>query len=155
MFNRFFAIIFFSLILNPICFAEWVKVSESDAAFHFVDSKSVMKAGNILKLWELQDLKKNKPKQVQASLFRQILQVYGNLLKKVLLFWKQKEIYSFRYATEYDCKNWLTRIISFTAHSGPMASGKIIKEEIYDYEGWTSIAPNTPTMRVFKIVCKK
>ena len=48
------------LFLPSTAHAEWLQITETDAAVHFIDSSSVRKIGDIRLVWELQNIKMKK-----------------------------------------------------------------------------------------------
>ena len=57
MINFFFIL---NVFLVQGAHADWVKITETDTAVHYVDSKSVRKIGDVRLVWELQNLKVEK-----------------------------------------------------------------------------------------------
>ena len=105
-------------------FAEWTKLGESDAETFYIDYKSVRKDGDLRKVWEIQDKKQR---------------LDGGAI-------------SIRSRTEYDCKAERWKLLSFSAFSERMASGKtLISDDSPD--AWSDIPPDSAAMRISKIVC--
>ena len=84
-----------SLLLNGSAWAEWVKIDSSDSIDKYIDPATIRKYGNLVRVWEIHDHKQRNKE--------------GGL--------------SIRARTEYDCKQERWRVLSFSSHSGLMASG--------------------------------
>ena len=132
--------------------ADWVKITETDTAVHYVDSNSVRKIGNIRLVWELQNLKVEKRPAVWWQ-EKSLLEMIWRRPMEVILGPPEKKI-SFRYRSEYNCENSTWRVSFYSSHSGPMATGKILKQVEPDYD-WAYASPNTPAMNILKKVCRK
>ena len=115
------------LLVTGSAWAEWVWVTEADAADVYIDPETIREDGNLVKLWEVHDLKQ--------------LHKDGHLSRRI--------------RTEYDCKEERLRFLSLSKHSGPMASGTTLFT--HDAPGkpdtWRQIPPGTVANRVLKIVC--
>ena len=122
--NNFITIIFitFSFVSAPK--AEWQESTISEDAFFYLDTKIIKKNKNIVTVWELQELRKPN---------------------------KNDEL-SYRYMSEYDCKKIKWRIVFFTTHSGPTATGNIIRT-VKKKSKWKEVPPDTPAMKVYSRVC--
>jgi hypothetical protein len=119
-------LLFALLVVTGSAWAEWVKIGETENAYHYVDPATIRKDGNLVRVWELNDLKQRH---------------------------KDGEL-SRRYRSEYDCKQELYKMLSISEHSGPMASGTTLTSGIPDAP-WTGIPPNSVVEDVLKIVCAK
>jgi hypothetical protein len=115
-----------ALMLTGSVWAEWVKIDSNNDSDFYIDPETIRKAGNIVRAWEIQNLKQ------QA---------------------KRGEL-SRRYRMEYDCTQERNRILSISTHSGPMASGTTLMS-FSASDQWDSIPPNTVSETVLKIVCAK
>ncbi len=106
--------------------AEWTRVYENKEAVSYVDPPTIRKEGELRRVWRLQDLKQAGPKGERS--IRALMQV--------------------------DCKEERQRIVAFTFHSGPMATGKQLVH--HDASGgWDFVAPNTGADAVLRFVCDK
>lgn len=106
--------------------AEWVNLSETDTATHYIDPATIRKDGNLRRVWELQDLKQRHKD--------------GEMSRRVL--------------AEYDCKEERRRFLSISGHSEPMARGNVLDTD-YSPGEWRYIPPNTPSESVLRFVCAK
>jgi len=104
--------------------AEWVWVAESDTVDKYIDPSTIRKDGNLVKVWEVNALKKRH---------------------------KDGELSS-RVRVEYDCKQERFKFLSFSFHSGAMASGTTLKSEIGSGR-WEDVPPESLGETVLKIVC--
>jgi hypothetical protein len=113
------------LFVSGSASAEWVEVAESKAGFTYIDPTTIRKDGNLRKVWEIQELK-----------------------------WRHKEgELSRRARLEYDCKNERRRLLSFSTHSVPMASGMSLYQSTAESTQWNDIPPRSGAETVLKIVC--
>jgi hypothetical protein len=100
------------LVATPV-WAEWVKVAGNSYAFFYADPETFKKDGKFRRISELQDLKRRNHLSGEMSL---------------------------RGIVEYDCKETTSRTLSYTSHSGPMATGDIISSS-NDPGAWISAPP--------------
>lgn len=106
--------------------AEWTKVHQNEEAVSYVDPPTIRSEGEFRRVWRLQDLRKPGPKGERS--IRALMQV--------------------------DCKEERQRIVTFTFHSGPMATGKQLVH--HDASGgWDYVAPNTSASAVLRFVCDR
>lgn len=106
--------------------AAWVEVSETVGAFVYIDRSTIRKNGDLRRVAVIQDLKKRNPN--------------GHL--------------SMRALDEYDCKEARLRSLSLATHSEQMAAGRILWSRDTPGE-WIHVAPDTPTQKIFRIVCAR
>jgi len=113
------------LLVTGPAWAEWLWVAESDYADFYIDPSTIRKDGNLRKVWEIQDLKQRH---------------------------KDGEL-SRRFRVERDCKEERYKFLSFSTHSGPMASGTTLTTQLGSGQ-WDDIPPNSVGETVLKIVCE-
>ena len=113
------------LAAAPAC-AEWVKVGRTDAAVHYVDTATVLKDGNLRRVWALQDM-------VQ---------------------WGDDGIRSIRSLQEYDCAQERFRYLTVEAHSEQMAGGGILATHRLR-DAWSNRPPGTKASAIGNIVCAR
>ena len=106
--------------------AEWVKMSEIDEAVTYLDPATIRRDRSLRRVWELYDLK------VRAK--------GGEMSRRAF--------------SEYDCKEERFRMLSNTAHSGPMAAGETLSAWNTPGE-WIYIAPGTLAEYALKYVCAR
>jgi hypothetical protein len=106
--------------------AEWLKVGETDAAVHYIDTATIRKDGNLRRVWTVQDMKDG----------------------------DRTGIRSIRALEEYDCKQERFRYLSLTAHAAPMAGGQVIAAQALD-DNWTGRPPGTNPSVIERIVCHR
>ena len=106
--------------------AEWVKVSENDAVFFYIDPATIRRNGDFRRVWEMRNMKKI----------------------------DKDGVMSVRALMEYDCKEERSRILSISEHSEPMLGGKVLLSAD-DPSTWRYAAPGTVFESTLKIVCAK
>lgn len=123
--------ILFFVIASIFCnqaTAEWVKAGEADDLAYYFDPTTIRKAGNLRRVWVLQDFKER----------------------------KSLEELSLRALSEYDCKNGVHRGLHISIHSGNMASGRVLSTmDVSDSSKWQPIPPKTVSENILKVVCLK
>lgn len=113
------------LALMPLAHAEWLKVFENiRGTTSYIDTDSVQASGRYRKVAELQSYKKASPE--------------GMLSMKI--------------KKEYDCKDELSRMISYTAYTGSMGSGEVMGTVNPPTE-WQSVSQNPGAKGAFRHVC--
>ena len=115
---------FLLFLVTAPAWAEWVKVSEVVSSTAYIDPATIQVNGNMRRVWELQELKERDKN--------------GEISRRAL--------------TEYDCKEGRVRLLSFSFHSGPMATGDTLVSN-YDPIQWIYIAPASSFETRFKLVC--
>lgn len=114
------------LLVTGSAWAEWVKVAEGDGVDLYIDLETIRKDGNRRRVWQIQNLKQ-RGKDGESSR---------------------------RLRMEYDCKQERDRLVSFSFHSEPMASGTALSN-VDGGLGWADIPPGTLSEVVLKIVCAR
>ncbi len=94
----------------------------ADGTTFYIDRDSIKKDGNLLRVWELQDLKEKGPLDEKS---RRIL-------------------------VEYDCKNERRRVMSFSFHADQMGAGLTLKSDQTPGK-WNLMVPNTTGSVVFQV----
>ena len=61
---------------------------------------------------------------------------------------------SYRFLKESDCKDARDRVLSFSGHSGPMATGKVLFSSSNVPDPWTYEPPDSVGGTILKLVCK-
>lgn len=121
----------FFIITSVFCaqaIADWVKIGEVDDLAYYFDPATIRKAGNLRRVFVLQDFKERKS--------------LGEL--------------SLRALSEYDCKNWVHRGLDISIHSGNMASGKVLSTmDVSDSSKWQPVPPKTVSEIILKAACLK
>ncbi|OUV99800.1 MAG: hypothetical protein CBD16_07530 [Betaproteobacteria bacterium TMED156] len=101
----------------------WMKATEgADGTVFYIDRDSIKKEGNLLRVWELQDLKEKGPLDEKS--------------RRVLV--------------EYDCKNERRRVMSFSFHAEQMGAGLTLKGDQTPGK-WNLTVPNTTASVVFQV----
>ena len=109
--------------------AEWVLVDPSGFGNNVYANSATRRAGNRVKMWVLFNYRMA-PTGIPES-FKSI-----------------------RGHGEYDCKEEASRWLDSSAHSGMMASGDVLAENILP-EGWRSIAPGSEGELLWNFACAK
>ena len=116
--------------------AEWVRVASTERGFfssssrgvtYYIDPSTIVREGNIRRVWEIQDLGDKGPKG-ERSILAQV---------------------------EYDCVDRRMRTLKATGKSLRMAGGEIIQLNIFSDE-WVGLRPgkdDEATLKVLDTVC--
>jgi hypothetical protein len=111
---------------NP-AWAEWLKASENDAVVFYVDPMSLRTVGAFRRVWELQDLRSR--------------DLDGELSRRSFI--------------EYDCVGQRYRVLSSSAHSGPMATGEVIANiSDPDPDAWDHAPLKSVAETLLALVCR-
>ena len=107
--------------------AEWVFISESIGDDKcYIDPQTIRKDGDFRRAWVVTDYKAKRRNGVR----------------------------SFRASTEIDCKGKRLRILSYSADSEPMATGRVMGTG-KPRPQWARITPGTLGSNLHKYVCRK
>lgn len=120
------ALLIILMLAAGSAWAEWVKVTETNALHGYIDPTTIRKNGNYRKVWEIQNQKVRDENGIKSRRFR----------------------------AEYNCGNERMRLLSASLHSGNMAEGMIIYSFETPSE-WMNVPPSTPGETVMKTVCGK
>lgn len=121
------ALILLLAAMSNGAWAEWIFISESigdDKSY--IDPQTIKRDGDFRRAWVVTDYKAKRKNGVR----------------------------SFRALTEVDCKEGRLRILSYTAHSGPMATGGVMGTGKPKPQ-WAKITPGTLGSNLHKYVCRK
>jgi hypothetical protein len=113
-------------------YAEWVEVSSSQGAGGFtvyVDSDTIPRKGDRVKMWELYD-------------FKTVQTIYG------------KPLLSFKRQSEYDCTEERVRLLAYMEHSGNMGEGDTVASGSTGGQ-WKPVGPVTVDQVLWKLACDK
>ena len=116
------------MLLTGSAWAEWqlVAIAAEDGDKYYSDPQSVRINGNKRLIWEIEDLK--------------VRDKDGEL--------------SMRSRVEYDCSLERARRLSFSTHSGAMATGTVLLvKPINELTPWRDIPPGTVLELRFKYAC--
>lgn len=106
----------------------WMKMLEGKQGSSYIDVATISRNGDLAQVWQLQNLD-------QAGRA-------GEMSRQLLV--------------EYDCTDQRSRVLSYTLHSGVMASGMSLPNENIvgsDPGAWNSSEPNSPARIIHKYVC--
>lgn len=106
---------------------DWVRYSETKSAFHYLDPDTILRDGNLVRVWTLQDW--NEPGSDGTRSLR-------------ILF-------------EFDCQEERMRSVSAFAHSGHMAGGQASVTSDILKRSWVNIVRGSAFASAFKLVCAR
>ena len=113
------------LLATNSAWAEWVQVADNSNGKAYIDTETIRKDGNLVRVWQITNLKERH---------------------------KDGEL-SRRFRFEYDCKQESYRFMSFSEHSEPMAGGNTLQNGTGDGI-WRDLPPNSVGEAVLKKVCR-
>lgn len=108
--------------------AEWVRVHSNDKLIAYADTSTVRKKLNIAKIWSLFDFK-TEGVLSDGSLYLSIMR-----------------------ETEFNCRENLQRMMSFTIHSGKMGKGKVL-ESGSDPQDWKPVSKESIAVNMKEFAC--
>jgi hypothetical protein len=109
--------------------AEWAVVVRTDISTAYVDSATIRRQGNKVKILSLIDFRASRP-------------ISGNA------YWSRKEQY------EFDCKEERSQMLSTTFHAGHMGEGDVIATTDGSGNG-QSISPGSIAESLWQFACGK
>ena len=109
--------------------AEWTDVGESDRFITYVDSATIRRNGNFVKMWDLMDYK--------------TMQTVADV-----------SFLSSKTQQEYDCKEERSRLLAFSWFSGQMGNGNVVLSDS-EPDKWKPIQPESFGEIKWKIACGK
>jgi len=112
----------------PLC-AEWVLVDRNDKAKVYVDSETINRNGDVVRVWVLDDLKT----------------AYNRGFNSFL---------STRAQEEHDCAKQRFRLVAIERFAGNMGTGNSIYKKTGE-SAWAPIPRETMAQSVWKFVCGK
>jgi hypothetical protein len=127
--KRLLLIILLFLSSSP-AYAEWVEVEGGDKFTAYVDTETIRRKGNLVKIWVLDD-------------FKTVRTASG------------KSYLSIKSLDEYDCAEAQIRNLALYAYSGQMGTGEIVEPLSDDPSKWTPIIPGSVGQTKWKLVCKQ
>ena len=116
------------LLTATAAMAEWTAIAENDELIVYVDTATIRRNGNLVKMWDLRDFKTIQTTASGASFL------------------------SSKAQNEYDCKEEKMRLLAFSWFSGQMGRGKVVFSHS-DPEKWTPIGPDSIGETFWKIAC--
>lgn len=117
------------LIVSGNATAEWVNVASYNSITLYVDSITIRKKGNMVKMWSLLDL--NKSDTLEGQPYKSI-----------------------KTQNEFNCKEELNRMLYNSYHTGNMGDGKAfaINSNLGEM---MPVLPNSGNLILWKIACGK
>ncbi len=113
--------------------AEWTRANSTDSFIQYVDTATIRRNGNLVKMWELKDYKTVKKSSSGA-----------------------KESYlSAKTQQEFDCKEEKKRLLAFSWFIGQMGSGNHVYSSGNVKDEWEPIEPGSIGEILWKIACGK
>ena len=121
------------LLSSAPAYAEWVVVSGNDEVgmTAYVDTDTIRRKGNQVKLWQLYDFK---TVQTDASASGPYLSLKGQ--------------------REYDCAEERDRTLTATWFSGNMGHGSLVQFDS-DEKKWQPVPPSSINQILWKLACAK
>jgi len=109
--------------------ADWVAIDESSFGKTYVNPGTISKSGDLVKVWELIDLKKSQEHEGES-------------------------FFSLTSEVEYDCVRKSFQILRTAGISGHMATGSVIAGGAGPRQ-WNPVTGGTATERSWQFVCRK
>ncbi|MDP2229943.1 surface-adhesin E family protein [Methylotenera sp.] len=109
--------------------AEWRNVANYNSMTLYVDSTTIHKKGNMVKMWSLVDFKN--PDTLEGRTYR-----------------------SMKLQNEYDCKEEENRMIYNSYHTGNMGDGEVFSINASPGD-MMPVPPNSGNLILWKIACSK
>jgi hypothetical protein len=122
------------LLLSASAWAEWTRVSRSDAYTVYADIATIRKKGDMVKMWALFDYKTGL--------------ISSNGLARLSKHFSEK------YQYEFDCDDERQRTLYASWHSGNMGDGEVVDSGA-DHSTWLPVPPGTVAATLWKIACKQ
>lgn len=116
------------LLVSSPAWAGWKSIGEDDTGTSYADSATIVRQGNIARMWSLLDYKAFQ-RMVEVGYFSQKTEI------------------------EYDCREGRFRGLSLSLHAEKMGAGKVIYEDTSAHE-WEPVPPGTVTEVLWKVACK-
>ena len=110
--------------------AEWSPASDNDQFIQYVDTATIRRNGNLVKMWDLVD-------------FKTVQTVSG------VFYFSDKS------QREYDCKEERSRTLAFAWFDGKMGYGKVVYSDNDISMKWAPIQPESTGEALWKIACGK
>lgn len=139
--------IIFALLLTAVStsvMAEWTLVRVTDQLTAYIDSSSIRKVGNKVKIWDMLDFQSEPDEQINVP---------KNLQVKFL---------SIKARSQYDCKAETRQTLNVVWYSGNMGRGKVVLQSSaseLEKNGFPTkielIIPDTVGEDIWKIACGK
>lgn len=120
----------FLVVVSTSATADWVRVHGNEKLIAFADSSSIRKKGNILKVLSLFDFKAENTLSDGST--------YMSIIRE----------------TEFNCKENLQRMVSFSIHSGKMGKGEVM-ESGSDPQDWKPVSKEGIAVDMMEFTCGK
>ncbi len=118
-------LVLMALTFSATVAAEWVKVGETEDTVLFLAPDTFRKAGNLRRVWEIQDFKAD---------------VFGDGVR------------SLRYQSEYDCMGGGLRVLYLQAFKSQMAIGEALNVP-FNGKDWVPVPANSIASISLGVVC--
>lgn len=115
-------------VVSCSAMATWVEIARSNALTSYADPATIRKNGNIVKMWIMRDHLNPTGKKGE-----QYLSTIGQDI--------------------YDCKEELSRLITFTAFSENMSRGQVVFRVGANPSGWDPSSPRSIGSSEMKFAC--
>jgi hypothetical protein len=110
--------------------ADWVRVNGNDKVTAYADSSSIRKKGNLVKIWSLFDFKAENTLSDGSP--------YLSVMRE----------------TEFNCKDHVQHMLSYSIHSGNMAKGRVL-DKGGDPQDWKPVAQSGIATSMMAFACSK
>lgn len=118
-------------MVSSSAMAEWIMVDSGDTSTTYADPTTISKAGNIVKMWWLDDFKKA---DTAAN---------------------GKAYMSMKGQDEFDCKEEKSRQLHFSFYSELKGGGEMVYNEILKHPKWYPVSLGSAGADLWKIACGK
>ena len=118
-------------LFSTSAMAEWTAVSFGDKQTTYADLATIRKSGNKVKMWRLYDRKV--AETVAAN--KPFLSIAGQ--------------------DEYDCKEEISRTLTYTFYSKNMGAGEVVYSSGNAHDEFEPITPGSGIETLFKVACGK
>ena len=118
-------------VVSSSAMAEWVAAGSGESSITYADPATISKAGNIVKMWWLDDFKKA---DTAAN---------------------GKAYMSMKGQDEFDCKREQSRQLNFSFYAEHMGAGEMVYNETLKHPKWYPVSPGSAGDTLWKIACGK
>jgi len=116
--------------MSSSALAEWVKVAGNDKLTAYADPSTLRKKGNITKIWSLFDFRAENTLTDGSP--------YLSVMRE----------------TEYNCKDHVQHMLSYSIYSGNMGKGKLL-DKGGDPQDWKPVSQSGMAMAMMEYACSK
>lgn len=110
--------------------ADWNRVSGNDKVTAYADNSTIRKKGNLVKIWSLFDFKNENTMSDGGS--------YLSVMRE----------------TEFNCKDHVQHMLSYSIHSGNMGKGRVL-DKGGDPQDWKPVSQSAIATAMMGFACSK